>query len=69
MPEPCFAKRQLGREIGEEELDALELDDAPPGLAALVDIADGILEGGAGDAERMRRDAGARFVERGEQQF
>ena len=35
-----------------------------PALAALVDIGDGILEGGARDAERMRGDARPRLVER-----
>ena len=68
MPQPGFAHRQIGGEIGQQELDALELDDAAAGLAALVDIGDGVLEGGAGDAERVRRDARARLVQRGEQQ-
>src|SRR3990170_3293922 len=60
---------EIGRHVGEHELDALELDDLLPGLPALVDVADRILERGARDAERMRRDAGARAVERGEQYF
>ena len=47
----------------------MELDDAPPGLPPLVDIGDGILEGGAGDAERMGGDARSRLVEGGEQQL
>ena len=68
MPQPSLAHRQLGRQIGEQELDALELDDAPPGLAPLVDVGDGVLEGGAGDAERMRGDARPRLVQRREQQ-
>ena len=67
MPEPALAQRELGSEIREHELYALELDDAPPRLAPLVDIGDRIFEGGSRDAKRVRGDAGARLVERGEQ--
>ena len=66
MPEPALAQGEFGREIGEHELDALELDDAPPRLAPLVDIGDGVFEGAARDTESVRGDAGPRFVERGE---
>ena len=68
MPQPRLAQRQLGGEVGEQELNSLELDDPPPRLAALIDIGDGILERGAGDAERVRGDTRPRLVERGEQQ-
>jgi hypothetical protein len=68
VPQPRLAHREIGREIGEQELYALELDDAPARLAALVDVRDRIAERGAGDAERVRRDARARFVERGEEE-
>ena len=68
MPQPRLAHREVGREIGEQELDALKLDDPPARLPALVDVGDRILEGGAGNAERVGGDARPRFVERGEQQ-
>ena len=44
------------REVGEHELDALELDDPAARLPALVDVGDAVLERGAGDAERVRGD-------------
>ena len=59
--------RQLGGQVGEHELDALELDDLPARLPALVDVGDRVLERGARDAQRMRGDAGPRLVERREQ--
>ena len=67
MPQPSLTKREIGGEVGQHELNALELDDPPARLPALVDVEDGILEGGARDAERVRGDTRARLVERGEQ--
>ena len=58
---------RLGREVGDHELDRLELEDAAAGLAPLVDVVDRILERGPRDAERMRGDARPRLVQRGEQ--
>ena len=67
MPEEALAKRELARQVGEQELDALELDDAATRLPTLVDVRDAVLEGGPRDAERVRGDRGPRLVERGEQ--
>src|SRR5581483_6489935 len=64
MPQPAFAHREIGGEVGEEELDALKLDDPPPRLPPLVDVVDGVVERRPGDAERVRRDARPRLVER-----
>src|SRR5713101_486091 len=69
MPEPRLAHRQIGRHVRQEELDALEFNDAPARLAPLVDVADGVLEGGAGDAEGVRGNARPRLVERRQQQL
>jgi len=69
VPQPRLAQSELGGEVGEHELDALELHDPPARLPALVDIGDRILEGGAGDPERVGGDTRPRLVERGEQQL
>ena len=67
LPQPAFHQRELRSQVGHHELDALELEDATPGLLALVDVGHGILECGPRDAERMRRHAGTRLVQRGEE--
>src|SRR6266851_6547151 len=69
MPEPRLAHRQIGRHVRQQELDALKFDYAPARLTPLVDVADGVLEGGARDAEGVRGDARPRLVERRQQQL
>src|SRR5262249_31989861 len=62
-PPPC----RLFGHIGHHELYALELDDAAPRLAALVDVSNGVLESGARNSEGMGRDAGTRAIEGGKE--
>src|SRR5512135_93042 len=69
VPQPGLALRELGGEVREQELDALEFDDAPPRLAPLIDVVDCVAEGRARDSQGMCRDARARLVQRGEQQL
>jgi hypothetical protein len=54
----------LGRHVGQHELDALELVDPLPELLALVGVAERLLERALGDAQRERADADAAGVER-----
>ena len=49
--------RWNGREVGQHELDALEIDDAPVGKTAIIDVADRRVERRPRDAERMGGDA------------
>ena len=67
IAQPELRLGKLGGEVGQHELDALEVRDAPAGLAARADIGHGVVEGGARDAERMGGDGRARLVERAEQ--
>src|SRR6476620_6415272 len=64
MPQPRFAHCKIGCEIREHELYALEFDDAPPRLAALVDIEHGVFESTAGNSKCMCCNAGPRPVQR-----
>ena len=67
MIEPRLAQGQLARQVGEQELVALELDDAPARLPPRVHVGRHVLERGDGDAQRMRGDARPRLVERRQQ--
>jgi hypothetical protein len=60
VPEPPLAHDEIGRHVGEHELNALKLDNAATGLSTLVDVRDGIFERGARDThthEPRRSDA------------
>ena len=56
---------ELGRHVGEHELDGLVLRDGDAEALALLRVGDRLLERGARDAERLRGDADAPAVERG----
>src|SRR5581483_10221524 len=58
---------QVRGHVGDDELHALEGEDPPAELLAIVDVADGLLEGGGGDADRLGGDTRPGAVEHGEQ--
>ena len=50
------SRLDLGRHVGEHELDAFEVGDRPPELAPLARVAPGDVEGALGDPQRLGRD-------------
>src|SRR5581483_7203608 len=55
---------ELGRHLGDLELDRLELGDLLPELLALLYVIDGGVECSLRDADHLRADADAALVER-----
>ena len=56
----------LGGHVGEQERQALEVDDRPAELLALLGVGDGVVERGLGQADRAGGDAEPAAVERGQ---